>query len=72
MLEADGIDAIEVSGGMAEAGRVRSGPGLRSEADGGLFRRERGQASSGPLASPSPGWEASGRSRWPNGPSARA
>ncbi|HMA55049.1 MAG TPA: NADH:flavin oxidoreductase [Acidobacteriota bacterium] len=37
MLEADGIDGIEVSGGMAEAGRGSVWPGLRSEADEGYF-----------------------------------
>jgi 2,4-dienoyl-CoA reductase-like NADH-dependent reductase (Old Yellow Enzyme family) len=37
MLEADGIDAIEVSGGMAEAGRGSVWAGLRSEADEGYF-----------------------------------
>lgn len=37
MLEAEGIDAIEVSGGMAEAGRGSVWPGLRSEADEGYF-----------------------------------
>ncbi len=37
MLEANGIDAIEVSGGMAEAGRGSVWPGLRSEADEGYF-----------------------------------
>jgi 2,4-dienoyl-CoA reductase-like NADH-dependent reductase (Old Yellow Enzyme family) len=37
MLEAGGIDAIEVSGGMAEAGRGSVWAGLRSEADEGYF-----------------------------------
>ena len=37
MLEADGIDGIEVSGGMAEAGRGSVWPGLRSGADEGYF-----------------------------------
>jgi 2,4-dienoyl-CoA reductase-like NADH-dependent reductase (Old Yellow Enzyme family) len=37
MLEADGIDAIEVSGGMAEAGRGSVWPGLRSEDEEGYF-----------------------------------
>ena len=37
MLEADGIDGIEVSGGMAEAGRGSVWQGLRSEADEGYF-----------------------------------
>jgi 2,4-dienoyl-CoA reductase-like NADH-dependent reductase (Old Yellow Enzyme family) len=37
LLEAEGIDAIEVSGGMAEAGRGSVWPGLRSEADEGYF-----------------------------------
>jgi 2,4-dienoyl-CoA reductase-like NADH-dependent reductase (Old Yellow Enzyme family) len=37
MLDADGIDAIEVSGGMAEAGRGSVWPGLRSEAEEGYF-----------------------------------
>jgi 2,4-dienoyl-CoA reductase-like NADH-dependent reductase (Old Yellow Enzyme family) len=37
MLEAGGIDAIEVSGGMAEAGRGSVWPGLRSEAEEGYF-----------------------------------
>jgi 2,4-dienoyl-CoA reductase-like NADH-dependent reductase (Old Yellow Enzyme family) len=37
MLEAAGIDAIEVSGGMAEAGRGSVWPGLRSEAEEGYF-----------------------------------
>lgn len=36
-LEADGIDGIEVSGGMAEAGRGSVWPGLRSQADEGYF-----------------------------------
>lgn len=37
LLEAGGIDAIEVSGGMAEAGRGSVWPGLRSGADEGYF-----------------------------------
>jgi 2,4-dienoyl-CoA reductase-like NADH-dependent reductase (Old Yellow Enzyme family) len=37
LLEADGIDAIEVSGGMAEAGRGSIWPGIRSEAEEGYF-----------------------------------
>ncbi len=37
MLEAGGIDGIEVSGGMAEAGKGSVWPGLRSEADEGYF-----------------------------------
>ena len=37
LLEAAGIDGIEVSGGMAEAGRGSVWPGLRSEADEGYF-----------------------------------
>jgi 2,4-dienoyl-CoA reductase-like NADH-dependent reductase (Old Yellow Enzyme family) len=37
MLDADGIDAIEVSGGMAEAGRGSVWPGLRTEAEEGYF-----------------------------------
>jgi 2,4-dienoyl-CoA reductase-like NADH-dependent reductase (Old Yellow Enzyme family) len=37
MLEAAGIDGIEVSGGMAEAGRGSVWPGPRSEADEGYF-----------------------------------
>jgi 2,4-dienoyl-CoA reductase-like NADH-dependent reductase (Old Yellow Enzyme family) len=37
MLEAAGIDAIEVSGGMAEAGRGSVWPGLRAEAEEGYF-----------------------------------
>jgi 2,4-dienoyl-CoA reductase-like NADH-dependent reductase (Old Yellow Enzyme family) len=37
MLEADGIDGIEVSGGMAEAGRGSVWPGLRSEEEEGYF-----------------------------------
>jgi 2,4-dienoyl-CoA reductase-like NADH-dependent reductase (Old Yellow Enzyme family) len=37
MLEAEGIDGIEVSGGMAEAGRGSVWAGLRSEADEGYF-----------------------------------
>jgi len=37
MLEAAGIDGIEVSGGMAEAGRGSIWPGLRSEEDEGYF-----------------------------------
>ena len=37
LLEAEGIDGIEVSGGMAEAGRGSVWPGLRSEADEGYF-----------------------------------
>jgi 2,4-dienoyl-CoA reductase-like NADH-dependent reductase (Old Yellow Enzyme family) len=37
MLEADGIDAIEVSGGMAEAGRGSVWLGLRGETDEGYF-----------------------------------
>jgi 2,4-dienoyl-CoA reductase-like NADH-dependent reductase (Old Yellow Enzyme family) len=37
MLEADGIDAIEVSGGMAEAGRGSVWPGLRGEDEEGYF-----------------------------------
>ena len=37
LLEAGGIDAIEVSGGMAESGRGSVWAGLRSEADEGYF-----------------------------------
>ena len=37
MLEAGGIDGIEVSGGMAEAGRGSVWPGQRSEAEEGYF-----------------------------------
>jgi 2,4-dienoyl-CoA reductase-like NADH-dependent reductase (Old Yellow Enzyme family) len=37
LLEAAGIDGIEVSGGMAEAGRGSVWPGLRGEADEGYF-----------------------------------
>ncbi len=37
LLEADGIDGIEVSGGMAEAGRGSVWPGLRSQSDEGYF-----------------------------------
>jgi 2,4-dienoyl-CoA reductase-like NADH-dependent reductase (Old Yellow Enzyme family) len=37
MLEAGGIDGIEVSGGMAEAGRGSVWPGLRSESEEGYF-----------------------------------
>jgi len=37
LLEADGIDGIEVSGGMAEAGRGSVWPGLRSESEEGYF-----------------------------------
>jgi 2,4-dienoyl-CoA reductase-like NADH-dependent reductase (Old Yellow Enzyme family) len=37
MLEAGGIDAIEVSGGMAEAGRGSVWPGLRGEDEEGYF-----------------------------------
>ena len=37
LLEAAGIDGIEVSGGMAEAGRGSIWPGLRSEEDEGYF-----------------------------------
>ena len=37
LLEASGIDGIEVSGGMAEAGRGSIWPGLRPEADEGYF-----------------------------------
>jgi 2,4-dienoyl-CoA reductase-like NADH-dependent reductase (Old Yellow Enzyme family) len=37
MLEAAGIDGIEVSGGMAEAGRGSVWPGLRSESEEGYF-----------------------------------
>jgi 2,4-dienoyl-CoA reductase-like NADH-dependent reductase (Old Yellow Enzyme family) len=37
MLEANGIDGIEVSGGMAEAGRGSVWPGLRSEPEEGYF-----------------------------------
>jgi 2,4-dienoyl-CoA reductase-like NADH-dependent reductase (Old Yellow Enzyme family) len=37
MLEADGIDGIEVSGGMAEAGRGSVWAGLRSEDEEGYF-----------------------------------
>ncbi len=37
LLERDGIDAIEVSGGMAEAGRGSIWPGLRSEDEEGYF-----------------------------------
>jgi len=37
LLEAEGIDAIEVSGGMAEAGRGSVWPGLRSRDEEGYF-----------------------------------
>ena len=37
LLENDGIDGIEVSGGMAEAGRGSVQPGLRSEDEEGYF-----------------------------------
>jgi 2,4-dienoyl-CoA reductase-like NADH-dependent reductase (Old Yellow Enzyme family) len=37
MLDEAGIDGIEVSGGMAEAGKGSIWPGLRSEADEGYF-----------------------------------
>ncbi len=37
MLEAAGIDGIEASGGMAEAGRGSVWPGLRSESEEGYF-----------------------------------
>ncbi len=37
LLEAAGIDGIEVSGGMAEAGRGSIWPGLRKEEDEGYF-----------------------------------
>ena len=37
MIEAEGIDGIEVSGGMAEAGRGSVWAGLRSEEDEGYF-----------------------------------
>jgi len=37
LLEAEGIDGIEVSGGMAEAGRGSVWPGLRSEEEEGYF-----------------------------------
>ncbi len=37
MLESEGIDGIEVSGGMAEAGRGSVWPGLRSEDEEGYF-----------------------------------
>ena len=37
LLEAEGIDGIEVSGGMAEAGRGSVWPGLRAEEDEGYF-----------------------------------
>jgi 2,4-dienoyl-CoA reductase-like NADH-dependent reductase (Old Yellow Enzyme family) len=37
MLDANGIDGIEVSGGMAEAGKGSIWPGLRSEEDEGYF-----------------------------------
>lgn len=37
MLDAAGIDGIEVSGGMAEAGRGSIWPGLRREEDEGYF-----------------------------------
>ncbi len=37
MIEAEGIDGIEVSGGMAEAGRGSVWPGLRSEGEEGYF-----------------------------------
>jgi len=36
-LEAEGLDAIEVSGGMAEAGRGSVWPGLRAESEEGYF-----------------------------------
>jgi len=37
MIEAEGIDGIEVSGGMAEAGRGSVWPGLRREDEEGYF-----------------------------------
>jgi 2,4-dienoyl-CoA reductase-like NADH-dependent reductase (Old Yellow Enzyme family) len=37
MIEAEGIDGIEVSGGMAEAGRVSVWAGLRGEDEEGYF-----------------------------------
>jgi 2,4-dienoyl-CoA reductase-like NADH-dependent reductase (Old Yellow Enzyme family) len=37
ILEGEGIDGIEVSGGMAEAGRGSIWPGLRDEKDEGYF-----------------------------------
>jgi 2,4-dienoyl-CoA reductase-like NADH-dependent reductase (Old Yellow Enzyme family) len=37
MLEAEGIDGLEVSGGMAEAGRGSVWPGLRAEDEEGYF-----------------------------------
>jgi 2,4-dienoyl-CoA reductase-like NADH-dependent reductase (Old Yellow Enzyme family) len=37
LLEAKGIDGIEVSGGMAEAGRGSVWPGLRGESEEGYF-----------------------------------
>jgi 2,4-dienoyl-CoA reductase-like NADH-dependent reductase (Old Yellow Enzyme family) len=37
LIEAEGIDGIEASGGMAEAGRGSVWPGLRDEADEGYF-----------------------------------
>ena len=37
ILEGEGLDAIEVSGGMAEAGRGSVWPGLRSEGQEGYF-----------------------------------
>jgi 2,4-dienoyl-CoA reductase-like NADH-dependent reductase (Old Yellow Enzyme family) len=37
LLEAEGVDAIEVSGGMAEAGRGSVWPGLRSQDEEGYF-----------------------------------
>lgn len=37
MLESEGIDGIEVSGGMAEAGRGSVWPGLRTEDEEGYF-----------------------------------
>jgi 2,4-dienoyl-CoA reductase-like NADH-dependent reductase (Old Yellow Enzyme family) len=37
MIETEGIDGIEVSGGMAEAGRGSVWPGLRSEDEEGYF-----------------------------------
>jgi 2,4-dienoyl-CoA reductase-like NADH-dependent reductase (Old Yellow Enzyme family) len=37
LLEAEGLDAIEVSGGMAESGKGSVWTGMRSEADEGYF-----------------------------------
>ena len=37
LIEADGVDGIEVSGGMAEAGRGSVWPGLRGEDEEGYF-----------------------------------